>query len=221
MPRERTRVPVRSWSGRRRVAACAPGTGPATVGDLVAGDDVGWARRPARQPDVEPGGGPVRRQCLPGPRPASAGPPVRARGSGRPGQRLRLALAGAQPRAGTAATGHQNRRRPAGAARPGADATDEELTGAQGRRQATAFPDEETASSPGGGRLTPRRTPSGGEAEALQGRSEPSVEGGQQLLVLVGPRAPQRCQRGVALRHQRGVLRPGVGQAEIARVREG
>ena len=39
--------------------------------------------------------------------------------------------------------------------------------------------------------------------------------------VLLGPRAAQRREGGVALGHERGVLGPGVGQAEVAGMREG
>src|ERR1700729_4447981 len=160
MAPERTRVLVRSLGGRRRHPARAPGTGPPALGDLVAGHDVGRPGWATRQPHPEPGGGAIRRRRLPDARPAPAGPPAGAGRTRRPGQRVGLALAGAQPRAGAAAPGHQARRRPARPTVPRPDQAHEGLAGAAGRGQAAPFGHEAAPAAAGGGRLrTPTPTP--------------------------------------------------------------
>ena len=70
-------------------------------------------------------------------------------------------------------------------------------------------------------RLRRRRGRQALKAKPASAAPRPGVEPCQQLVVLVGPRAAQRGEGGVALGHERGVLRPGVGQAEVARVGEG
>ena len=60
-----------------------------------------------------------------------------------------------------------------------------------------------------------------GEAEALQHATQTTVELVEELGVLLGPRAPEGGQGGEPLRHQGGVLSPGVGQSQVPRVGEG
>src|SRR3984957_14531538 len=148
MARERTRALVRLLCGRRRDTARAPGTGSAALRDHLAGDDVGRPRRAARQPDAEPRGGAVRRQRVAHSRPAPTGTFARTHRPGGARQLVGVALTGAQPRPRTAATGHEVGRWPAGPGNPSAHAADEGLTGAQGRREATALRDEEASPTP-------------------------------------------------------------------------
>ena len=119
------------------------------VGDHVARHDLGRSRWPARQPHPQPGRGPVRRRGVRHPRTAPAGAPAREARTGGAGQRLGLALAGAQPRAGAATPGRQARCRPARRPRPTSDPAHQGLAGAAGREQAPACADQATAPAPG------------------------------------------------------------------------
>ena len=121
----------------------------------MAGDDVGWPRRPAREPDGHPGRGPLRRGALAVARTDDSGRGCRPAGTGRAGhagdERSQVAIANS-PSTGW----RQDRGRAGGRAARSADHAVEGGAGAPLDRQAPPVPTQAGAPGRAGAR---RATP--------------------------------------------------------------